>query len=41
MFNFDVIYLSQGLNPNVGRPKSFDILIKNIRKLLVEYKKLV
>ncbi len=41
MFNFDIIYLSQGLNPNVVRPKSFDILIKNIRKLIVEYKQYI
>jgi len=38
MFNFDGIYLSQGLNPNVVRPKNLDILIREIRKLIIKYK---
>ncbi|KPK32394.1 MAG: hypothetical protein AMS24_04320 [Chlamydiae bacterium SM23_39] len=38
MFNFDVMYLSQRLNPNLARPKSFDILVREIRKLILEYK---
>jgi len=37
MFNFDEIYLSQGLK----RPENFDLLIKDIRKLIIEYKKLL
>ena len=36
MFNFDEIYLRQGLK----RPKNFDLLINDIRKLIIEYKKI-
>jgi len=38
MFNFDMIFLNQGLNPNVARPRSFDILVRKIKKLIMEYK---
>lgn len=41
MFNFNMIFLRQGLNPDVSRPKNFDILIRKIRKLITEYKKLI
>jgi len=41
MFNFDLIFLSQGLKPNVVRPKNFDNLIKTIKSLIIEYKRLI
>jgi len=41
MFNFDEIYLSQGFNPNEVRPDDFDILIQEIKKLILEFKNYV
>ena len=41
MFNFDLIFLSQVLEPSVVRSKNFDNLIKTIKRFIIEYKKLV
>lgn len=30
MFNFDLIFISQGLDPNLARPRHFDPLIRKI-----------
>jgi len=41
MFNFDLIFLRQGLEPNVALPINFDTLVRKIIALIIEYKKLI
>ena len=41
MFNFDLIFISQGLEPNAARPRPFDTLIRKIMNSIIECKKLI
>ena len=41
MFNFDLIFISQGLEASVVRPRNFNTLIRKITSVIIEYKKLI
>lgn len=41
MLNFDLIFISQGLEPNAARHRNFDTLVRKITSLIIEYKKLI